>query len=510
MFIIMKNDIIVIGAGLGGLFSGAKLAKEGKKVLLIEQHTIPGGCATVFKRKGYTFEVGLHEMDGLHEDDFKVNIFKDLNIYENVEFLEIPEFYRFTNGRVDIVIPHNVDQAIKNLVRVFPDEESGIRKYFDVIINLPKEMFRFPKKKWKQLLLFPFVPILYPKLAKYLKMSLGDFLDTIITNDDLKLVLLANLGYYHDDPYSMAMSWYCMAQSNYYTGGAHYIKGGSQKLSDYLSQFILDNGGEVLLGYRVEKIIVENNRAIGVEFRKTRSDNTETKKVFADEIIANASVPNVVNNLLSSDEATVLKAKTKELKTSCSLFSIYIGFKKPIKEIGNKYYSTFILNSGVKNQTDLANCFKGDLSSKGFVFVDYSQIDSQLAPEGKGVGSICTIDYTSVWENLTKEEYNKKKEEVAQTFFNRLERVIPGIKQEIDYYEVATAKTIERYTLNPQGSVYGYAQTPEQAVPNRIKQKSPIENLYFASAWTFPGGGFGGAIISGYLCAIGILFDQWQ
>ncbi|MHA1447375.1 MAG: phytoene desaturase family protein, partial [Candidatus Heimdallarchaeaceae archaeon] len=163
-----------------------------------------------------------------------------------------------------------------------------------------------------------------------------------------------------------------------------------------------------------------------------------------------------------------------------------------------------------KNQTDLANCFKGDLSSKGFVFVDYSQIDSQLAPEGKGVGSICTIDYTSVWENLTKEEYNKKKEEVAQTFFNRLERVIPGIKQEIDYYEVATAKTIERYTLNPQGSVYGYAQTPEQAVPNRIKQKSPIENLYFASAWTFPGGGFGGAIISGYLCAIGILFDQWQ
>jgi len=88
----MKNDIIVIGAGLGGLFSGAKLAKEGKKVLLIEQHTIPGGCATVFKRKGYTFEVGLHEMDGLHEDDFKVNIFKDLNIYEKVEFLEIPEF----------------------------------------------------------------------------------------------------------------------------------------------------------------------------------------------------------------------------------------------------------------------------------------------------------------------------------------------------------------------------------------------------------------------------------
>ncbi|MCG3256583.1 MAG: NAD(P)-binding protein, partial [Candidatus Heimdallarchaeota archaeon] len=129
----MKNDIIVIGAGLGGLVSGAKLAKEGKKVLLIEQHNIPGGCATVFKRKGYTLEVGLHEMDGLHEDDFKVKIFEDLNVFENVKFLEIPEFYRFTNERVDIIIPHNVNQAIKKLVSVFPDEESGIKKYFDVI-----------------------------------------------------------------------------------------------------------------------------------------------------------------------------------------------------------------------------------------------------------------------------------------------------------------------------------------------------------------------------------------
>ncbi len=449
-------------------------------------------------------------MDGLHDEDFKVNMFKDLNVFENVEFLKVPEFYRFTNERVDLVIPHNIDQAILNLVRVFPDEEKGIRKYFDIIVNLPKEMFRFPTKKWKQLLLFPFMPIKFPNLTKYSKMSVGEVLDDITTNSDLKLVLLANIGYYHDDPYSMAISYYCMAQSNYYIGGGHYIKGGSQKLSNYLSQVIQDNDGEVLLGHIVEKIIVEDNKAIGVEFRKTRDEKTETKKIFAEKIIANASIPSVVNSLLSSDEATVLKSKTRNFKQSCSLISIYIGFKKPLKNIGIKNYSTFILDSDVKNLEDLTSHYKGDLSSKGFVFVDYSQIDSQLCSEGKGVGSICTIDYTTYWENLTNEEYNKKKEEVAQIFFDKLEREFPGIRQEIDYYEVATPKTIERYTLNPQGSVYGYAQTSEQAIPNRIKQKSPIENLFFASAWTFPGGGFGGSIISGYLCAIGILYDQWQ
>jgi all-trans-retinol 13,14-reductase len=62
----MQNyDVIIIGGGLGGLTAGAKLAKEGNKVLLLEQHYIPGGCATVFKRKDFIMEVGLHEMDGL-------------------------------------------------------------------------------------------------------------------------------------------------------------------------------------------------------------------------------------------------------------------------------------------------------------------------------------------------------------------------------------------------------------------------------------------------------------
>jgi phytoene dehydrogenase-like protein len=137
--------------------------------------------------------------------------------------------------------------------------------------------------------------------------------------------------------------------------------------------------------------------------------------------------------------------------------------------------------------------------------VDYSQIDSQLAPQGKGLGVICTFDYLSDWENLSKEEYKTKKEEVARILTERLNKVIPGIKDEIEYCEVATPKTIKRYTLNPGGTAYGFAQIPKQAGRKRIRQKSPIDNLYFASAWTFPGGGFSGAIRSGYWCAEEIL-----
>ena len=91
----MKYDAIIIGAGLGGLTAGAKLSKEGKKVLIVEQHIIPGGCATTFDRRGFKFEVGLHEMDGLHPRDMKTKVFRDLGVFDKVEFLKVPEFYLF-------------------------------------------------------------------------------------------------------------------------------------------------------------------------------------------------------------------------------------------------------------------------------------------------------------------------------------------------------------------------------------------------------------------------------
>ena len=94
---------------------------------------------------------------------------------------------------------------------------------------------------------------------------------------------------------------------------------------------------------------------------------------------------------------------------------------------------------------------------------------------------------------------------MAQVFIERLDKLIPGIKEEIELYEVGTSKTIKRYTLNPEGTAYGFAQIPKQAGRKRIQQKSPIEKLYFASAWTMPGHGFSGAIIGGYRCAEEIL-----
>lgn len=475
----MKYDVIIIGAGLGGLIAGAKLAKEGKKVLLIEQHNRPGGCATTFRRGDFTLEVGLHEMDGLSPRDMKTRIFNDLDVTDNVELLRVPEFYRFTNGRYSVTVPHEPDIAIERLSALFPEDYSGIKTYFEHIIN-----------PWKKL-----------SGEVDIDKSVGEFLDSIIKNDDLKLILLGNLGYFHDDPYSLSMAYYSRAQGSYYRGGASYIKGGSQKLSDHLAGFIRNHNGEVLLNNIVTKINVSDNKATGVVFRQRNDSRSEGTEVFADEIIANNSIPNLIK-LLPAEYGSRLENDVKDLRPGASLLTVYFGFSKSLRELGHSFYSTAVYDSSVKSQADIFNNNRDDFSRRSFIFVDYGQIDSALAPKGKSVGGLCCIDYLMDWEPLNKSDYNLKKEKVASAFITRLEKLIPGIKNIIEYYEVGTPATVKRYTLNPEGAVYGFAQTPGRNIIDSIRSPG---NIDIASAWGKTGGGFSGAIMGGYLCALNIL-----
>jgi all-trans-retinol 13,14-reductase len=475
----MKYDIIVIGGGLGGLIAGAKLAKEGKKVLLLEQHDRPGGCATTFKRGEFTLEVGLHETDGPSPRDMKTKIFNDLDLFSHVEFLRVPEFYRFINDRVDITIPHEPEAVIERLSGLFPDEVDGIRAYFDQLLK--------PRKRGAEI--------------EIQDQSVGDFLDSIIQNEDLKLILLGNLGYFHDDPYTLSLSYYTIAQGSYYSCGASFIKGGSQQLSDYLAGYIRSHNGEVLLNHLVIAIKTDNDKVTGVIYQSKKGRGKDLMEASADEVIANAAMPNVAG-MLPEKYGNELKNELRDQKTGASLLTVYFGFNKPVKDMGYNFYSTFVYDSSVKSQKDIFENNCGDFAKRSFTFVDYSQVDSGLAAAGKSVGAICCIDYPDEWEKLDRKEYLAKKEQVAQIFIERLEKLIPGIKNYIEYYEVGTPLTLKRYTLNPGGAVYGFAQNPNRKFADTSKLP---ENLHFASAWGKTGGGFSGAIYGGYLCAIGIL-----
>jgi phytoene dehydrogenase-like protein len=501
----MENrDVIIIGGGLGGLTAGARLAKQGRKVLLLEQHSVPGGCATTFKRHGFLVEAGLHEMDGLDATDIKTRIFRELEVFDRLEFIRLPEFYRVVTTRTDLVVPDETEAAIGVFIKAFPAEEKGIRKFFTTIHALRDEVDRLPANRILMTLLFPLFPLLYPKLVSLNKRTLGEFVDSIISDEELKFALLANYPYYHDDPYTLSLLYYSMAQSSYYRGGGHFIKGGSQRLSDHLASVIRENGGQVLLNSKVTRILTEEGRAVGVAFRTKGGDEQIAR---SGTVVANAA-PQLVEPMLPERERALLKRRTDGLKPGIAWLSVYLGFRRDLSGFGNKAYSTFILGDGALSLKERARSERPGFDKRGFAFVDYSRIDSGLGAEGKSFGVITTVDYIDEWEGLDDEAYRRKKDEVAGMLIGRLDRFFPGIAAEIEYAEVGTAKTVQRFTGNPGGVATGYAQIPSQSGMNRLENRSPVPGLYFASAWSRPGGGFTGAILGGWFCAAEIFSSK--
>ncbi len=503
----MKYNTIVIGGGLAGLTAGATLSKFGKKVLLLEQHYKPGGCATTFKRGDFIIEVGLHEMSGIVKNGTVPQIFEMLNVDQEVELLKVPEFYAAYSNRGKFVFPHSYDAATKALIDKYPEDEKGIKRFVKLLAGIRKEGVGLPRSPVVRKLIYPLMPLLYPSLVEANRHTVGSWLDKYISNENAKIDLVAHIAYWGDDPYTLSMFYYGMPFSGFIENGGHFIKGGSQKLSDHLAAYIEKHGGTVLLGKKAEKIITENGRVTGVTFRDAFNEELDAITISCDNVVANCAIP-IVPDLLDEPFASTMKEKIGGKNNSCSLLCMYLGFSKDVEEFGVKHYSNVIEGDDVRSLKDVKPNHEGDWSKRRFIFVDYGKVDAQLAPPDKSEGVICTVDYLQDWEGLNEEAYKAKKEEVARILLERLDKQFPGIQECIEYYEVSTSKTIKRYTSNPSGSVYGYAQTKEQTGDKRFRNNFLIPNLYFASAWAFPGGGFEGSITGGFLVALQMNKDK--
>lgn len=497
----MRYNTIIIGGGLAGLTAGATLSKFGRKVLLLEQHYKPGGCATTFKRGDFIVEVGLHEMSGMGGTGALPQIFELLEVTQNVDLLKVPEFYAAFSDQDKFVFPHGFDNATRALIERYPADEKGIRRFMKVIAGIRKEALSLPRSPLMRKLAYPLMPLLYPNLVEASKHTVGSWLDKYIFNEQLKLDLVAHIAYWGDDPYTLSMFYFGMPFSGFIQKGGHFIKGGSQQLSNHLAEFIERQGGTVLLGKKVEKIVTENGKVTGVTFHDHFARHLQPVTIACDNVVVNCAIP-LVPDLLDEHHAVRLEEKIKSHTNSCSLLCMYLGFNQDVKSYGVQHYSNYFRGVDVKSLKDVKPNHRDDWSKRSFIFVDYGQVDAQLAPSDKSEGVICTVDYLEDWQNLSEEEYKAKKESVAETLLHRLEEQFPGILDSIEYYEVSTPKTIQRYTSNPGGSVYGYAQTPDQSATKRFRNNFLIPNMYFASAWAFPGGGFEGSITSGFLAAL--------
>lgn len=505
------HDTVVVGAGLGGLTAGAKLAREGHSVLVLEQHAVAGGCATIFQRPEFTFEVSLHEMEGLDEYDIKRPILEELGVLDALTFEPTPEFYNYCRGDDELVVPHGQDDVVVRLKAAFPEEAAGIERFFETLWEIRESLGSLSMSRDIPLSTLLLFPIRHRTFFKHRHTSLGAFLDDLFDDEDLKLALIGNLGYYHDDPYSMSLAYFAVAQGGYLTGGGYYLKGGSQALSDHLVDEITAHGGTVETERRVTDLLVKDGAIAGVRHEQSRPGTVDETGVDATRetaecVVANAALPLVADELLPAKYGQQLSAQFDDWSVAPSLTTLHLGFETPPSELGCDHYSTVIAPPDLTSLEDSVDALRGSYGRRTLSFVDYSQIDAGLVESGKAVGSVTTIDYLSEWEGLTNAEYRAKKQNVIEVLLRRLGEQFPKVLPAVSHTELATPRTIRRYTLNPDGTAYGFAQNPGQSMLQR-RFDSPVSNLTFASAWSFPGGGFTGAISAGYRAATTVLED---
>ena len=471
-----EYDVIIVGSGIAGLICGALLSKRCYKVLVLEQHYQVGGYCSSFKRKGFVFNTGVENVSGLWDKGPITYLLKELGFKKDEFFAKNRIKYIF-KGRV--IEANNLGEFIRALSDTFPEEKENIYAFFneakkayeecykDLVYGVPlpaelivkvfgaKKLLDYPKE--------------HPHFYDWMNKTYKQKLDEYFTNEDLKTLLCALLGYLGTEPEKTPASSALTAVVSYYLHGGYFPKGGAQRFANSLKKFIEHNGCEVLTRHRVDKILVENRKVKGVK--------VENKIFTAPIIVANANAKTTFLELVGEENLDKKFIEyIKSLKMSPSCFMVFLGVDMDLSG-----YPTII----------------EDLDERISIVVN-SNTDPSLAPKGKASVTILTgANYHDFPERGTK-EYLEKKREFAEFLIKKAEKIIPNLSKHIVVQDAATPKTLERYTSMPEGAIYAFDQSINTKRPYF---KTPIKGLYLASASTFPGGGIEAVVISGIICA---------
>ncbi|MBN1960842.1 MAG: NAD(P)/FAD-dependent oxidoreductase [Deltaproteobacteria bacterium] len=496
-------DCIVIGAGNGGLASALQLAKKGVRVLLVEQHNLPGGFASSFVRGRFEFEIALHEIADVGPYSTKQSLREMLedDFGLNIEWVEVPEAYHLIidekKNPLDIKVPFGLTNFINTVEQIAPGSREAVTRYIAVCKEAIDGLLYLKQSRGKPNKLHLIKN--YPSFIKTSAYTVEEVLDAMHISHEARSVLNGYWCYLGLPPNRLGFTLFGAMLNRYISTYGFIPRLRSHELTLKLAERFKECGGQIAFNTRVDKILVKDEQVYGIE--------THCQEVINSKyIICNLS-PTVVFNKLIHPKTQVPKQALRECNArlhGSSAFVVYMGLDALPKEIGLDSYSYFIMDNHDIN--DIYNSFGRLEAPLGQATVCLNNAIPDCSPPGTSIVSITTLFQPHVWQGVRQEDYFKLKSEIAAGLIEKLEKATgASIRKYIEEIEIATPQTMARYTSSYEGIVYGYEPEPWDSIIARMKgmqAERHFAGLSFCGGFGFRSHGYLNALSTGQTAAL--------
>ncbi|UCD09550.1 MAG: NAD(P)/FAD-dependent oxidoreductase [Dehalococcoidales bacterium] len=471
----MEKSLIIIGGGLAGLAAGCYGRMNGYRTSIFEMHNIAGGVCTGWKRKGYTIDGSMNTLMGTRPGTSFYKFWTELGVTQHWEICNHDQYILLENEEGKIFTMYSdIDRLEREMMEFAPEDEEVIRECCKIIrkcknmgmpVDKPQELYNVFDYIKMMKILSKMMPV-----QKWTKISSAEYNKRFKNPFIRKVFGIHPEVEYLEVPAVIIFSQLAGMSQN--DGG--YVIGGALALVSYIQQRYLDLGGELHLKANVEKILVENDKAVGVRL----SDGTEHRgDIVISAADGHATIFDMLEGRYIDDE---IRGYYDNLPLREPLVYIGLGVNRKFDEVPS---TTEGLHFPLNEPVIIAGKEHNMLGVQIFNF------DPTMAPEGKTVMRAYFITDYDYWEKLYEkpERYKAEKERIADEVIVRLDKRFPGLADQVEMRDVATPMTWVRYTGNWRGAYEGWMMASETLMRQWRKTLPGLDNFYMAGQWVVLG-----------------------